>query len=425
MLTELFIHPTIRHRHAGGPMAEPLARYARQLLTQGYARGTVLRFWYIWTAFCAWLLRRQIPVAQVTETVAEQYLAERLQERRWHGRPITARCLRLNFRPAFQQLCAQWITEGMLTLPPALPVAPVWFATLLEQYRTYLETHRGLRPKTVTARVRELQRFLITLPTTSWEAVRSLITPATIEQYLVERRATLTGRGIQEATSMLRGWLRYLFVIGELPHDWAPSVPTYRQWRLADLPPRLEWEAITRVLASVEQDTATGKRDYAMLLLFVTYGWRAHEAVELRLDDIHWREERVVIRRGKNRHPRVYPLMPAVRSALIAYLRDGRPASTAREVFVRAHAPHTPLTPSSAVHHITRKYFLRAGVTPTHWGPHTLRHAFAIHLLEAGCSLKTIGDVLGHRSVESTYIYTKAPYELLRVVALDVTEVWA
>ncbi|MHB9038365.1 MAG: site-specific integrase [Armatimonadota bacterium] len=423
MFSNIFSHPANRLRHAKRLMATELARYAQRLCEQGYSHGAIWRYLSVWEAFCSWLVVKDITIAQVTDDVVKQFIDERVKSRQWRGKTPDERNLRKVCRSALTILFQGWTTDGYWTPPSIPPVVSSWDEAHIVQYRTYLETHRGLRPSTLAAHLRELHRFLNTLPATSWTDARFFITLSTIEQYILERCDTLIGTGRQVAISMFRGWLHYLFVIGELSHDWSPSLPTYRRWRLAEVPPRLSWDEISRMLASIDQQTAMGKRDYAMLLLVVTYGLRAHEVVGLRLENILWREARIEIRPGKNRHPRVYPLMPDVQTAIIAYLSEGRPASTAREVFLGVRGPHTPIYPASTVY-ITRKYLRRAGLTPQHWGPHTLRHAYAIHLLEAGCSLKAIGDVLGHRSVESTYIYTKAPYELLRAVALDVTEVW-
>jgi integrase len=171
------------------------------------------------------------------------------------------------------------------------------------------------------------------------------------------------------------------------------------------------------MLESVDRCAPTGKRDYAILLLLVTYGLRAREVAALTLDNIDWRRDRLHIPARKAGHSTVYPLSRVVGEAILHYLQNGRPKTEARALFLRAFAPYTPLA-SFAVSDRAKHYLRKAGIKVLRPGSHTLRHTCVQRLVDSHVSLKTIGDYVGHRTPDATNIYTKVNIEALREVAL-------
>lgn len=158
-----------------------------------------------------------------------------------------------------------------------------------------------------------------------------------------------------------------------------------------------------------------------MFLLIATYGLRTSEVAGLRLDDIEWRAGRLRVARPKTQSPIVLPLTQEVGAALLDYLRHARPDLPCREVFLRVRAPAGPLAPTAVTEAF--QVWTRHGALPiTYQGPHCLRHSLAVHLLRQGTSLKAIGDLLGHRSAESTCVYLRLHVEDLRDAALDLPE---
>jgi integrase/recombinase XerD len=133
------------------------------------------------------------------------------------------------------------------------------------------------------------------------------------------------------------------------------------------------------------------------------------------LDDFDWEREVLTVRCGKRQRPRIYPLCRVVGDAVLRYLREVRPPSAHREVFLHLRAPFGPL--SGGILNVLVRWRLRAlGVTSPHYGPHALRHACATHLLAQGLSLKEIGDHLGHTDPETTRLYAKVDLAGLRAV---------
>lgn len=171
------------------------------------------------------------------------------------------------------------------------------------------------------------------------------------------------------------------------------------------------------MLEAVDRRTETGKRDYAILLLLVTYGLRAQEVATLRLDDIDWARERLLVSERKAGHCTAYPLSTVVGEALLDYLKNARPETAERHIFFRIMAPRLPLN-SNAVGARATHYLRKAGIRVRRPGSHTLRHTCVQRLIDAEFPLKTIGDYVGHRSPSSTEIYSKVAVESLREVAL-------
>jgi integrase len=188
-------------------------------------------------------------------------------------------------------------------------------------------------------------------------------------------------------------------------------------FRLADVPRAITWDEVRRMLAAVDRRTVRGRRDYAILLLLVTYGLRAHEVAKLTLDDIDWKRERLQVPERKAGHWTVYPLASVIAEALIDYLKRDRPQTTDRHLFFRVLAPRLPIS-HATVSSSAADYLRKAGIKVHRAGSHTLRHTCVQRLIDAEFPLKTIGDYVGHGSADSTKIYSKIQIAALREVAM-------
>ena len=212
-------------------------------------------------------------------------------------------------------------------------------------------------------------------------------------------------------------FFRYLFRVGLMARDLSKAIESPRRYRFSDLPRSITWSDVEQMLQKVDRRSTVGKRDYAILLLLVTYGLRAREVGALTLDDIDWKHNHLHVRGRKAGHSTAYPLAPRVGEALLDYLKHGRPETTLRAIFFRAHAPYTPLS-CVAVSLRVKWYLQKAGLNVSRPGSHTLRHTCVQRLVDSGFSLKTIGDFVGHGTPDATRIYAKVNIEALREVAL-------
>jgi site-specific recombinase XerD len=218
-------------------------------------------------------------------------------------------------------------------------------------------------------------------------------------------------------TSALRSFFRYTRYRGEVVLDLAAAVPVVANWSMPSIPRAISADQVHRLLASIDRQTATGRRDYAILLLLARLGLRSSEVAFLELDDIDWNTGTLNVR-GKSSRFNEFPLPQEVGKAIAAYLRDGRPPSTSRRVFLRAKAPIRGFRGASGVGSIVRHSLKRSGVKAPTYGAHQFRHGLATEMLRQGASLGEIGDVLGHRHPQTTKIYTKVDLAALRTLAL-------
>jgi len=297
------------------------------------------------------------------------------------------------------------------------PHHPLPFAAALPGFFDFLVSERGLRHASVRHYQFHLDRFEAYLGRVGVQQLREL-SPTLLSAFVAER----SGSGLAKTTvrgccGVLRVFLRYAYREGVLQRDLSGTVEWPQVYRLSSIPRSISWEEVGKVLATVDGRTPSGKRDYAILLLLVTYGLRAREVAALTLDDIDWKRERLAVPERKAGHSTACPLSKSVGKALVDYLQHGRPESMDRHVFFRAVAPLRPIG-SAAISACARSYLVRAGIDAPRRGSHTLRHTLVQRLVDSDFSLKTIGDFVGHRSPASTQIYSKVAVESLRQVAL-------
>ncbi len=296
------------------------------------------------------------------------------------------------------------------------------FADTLPGFFDYLVQERGLRPFTVRGYRIHLDHFETYLRQIGVESIRE-ISPTILSAFLVERAgAGLAKTTVRDEAGSLKVFLRYAHRQGILSRDLSPAVGWPQVYRLSDIPRSISWADVNQVLASVDRRTETGRRDFAMLLLLVTYGLRGREVAALTLDDIDWKHERLAVPERKAGHSTAFPLSVVVGEAVLDYLQHGRPTSSDRHVFFRAVAPRQPIS-AAGVSSCARFYLLKAGINVARPGSHTLRHTAVQRLVDANFTLKTIGDFVGHRSARSTEVYAKVAVEALREVALGDGEV--
>ena len=198
----------------------------------------------------------------------------------------------------------------------------------------------------------------------------------------------------------------------------ATTVEWPQVYRLSTIPRSISWDEVGEVLAGVDRRTAGGKRDYAILLLLVTYGLRGREVAALTLDDIDWKRERLAVPERKAGHSTAFPLSTAGRRSArrLPPAAAGRQPATATSSS-GAMAPVQPARRRRSFR-LRRPLSAKAGIEVPRPGSHTLRHTSVQRLVDADFALKTIGDFVGHRSAASTEIYAKVAIESLREVAL-------
>jgi integrase/recombinase XerD len=324
----------------------------------------------------------QDQIGQRTRTPVEQMLRLVVKDFRGRGRP---------HRPPH----------------PFLDVAPGFF--------TYLVDERGLRPGSLKLYGHHLRQFAAYLDSIGLHDLRHL-SPPVLSGFVIDLSRHVAWGSVRNACGILHVFLGYLHRERILPTDLGRAVEPPQTYRLDKIPRSITWEEVRRLLEAIDRRTPTGRRDYAIMLLLVTYGLRAREVAALTLDDLDWRNDRLCVPKRKAEHSTAYPLSPVVGQAIVDYLQKGRPQTTDRHVFFRAVAPQQPIT-EAAVSSRAARYLKKIGISVPRTGSHTLRHTCVQRLVDAEFDLKVIGDYVGHRSTASTEIYTKVAIETLRDVA--------
>jgi integrase/recombinase XerD len=293
--------------------------------------------------------------------------------------------------------------------------------TLQREYADYLSDVRGLSVSAQTHNTHTVADFLTR--GLGPHQILSAITQQDVERFVVMRSREVSRHSLQHDVAHLRSFLRYCHGQGYLASRLDNSIDTPRTYR-GELPPRaLPWDTVQELLKSIDRQSKSGWRDYCILHLIAYYGLRPSEVVTLRLDSIDWENAVLRVTQHKTRSELLLPLEPSTLQVLSDYLAHDRHqhGSTHPELFLRARCPTGPLL-RTAVGDIFDKHIQAVKFEGTTHGVYSLRHAFAMRLLTRGVGVKAIGDVLGHRSLESTCTYLRLDVEALRDVALDVPD---
>jgi site-specific recombinase XerD len=412
MLEQYFTKPSTIDRIRASWIAEEIEAYVAWLEEQCYGVKSIWR--RVPTVYGFGEFARLHGAATVRDLPGhvEGFVADRVAEH--HGRTRSTRPMEKEVRGPVEQMLTVVLADFC---PTGRPHHAQPFADVAPGFFDYLVEERGLRPASLNAYRHYLDRFAAYLARIGMASIKDL-SPPILSAFIVERAgAGLAKSTVAGSAGALRVFLRYLHREGMVDSDLSGCVGWPQVYRLSNIPRSISWEDVNRVLAGVDRRTPVGRRDYAILLLLVTYGLRGREIAALTLDDIDWKRERLAVPERKAGHSTAFPLSAVVGEALVDYLRRGRPETADRHVFFRAAAPRRPLG-AAAVSAIARNHLLSAGVDVPRPGSHTLRHSAVQRLVDADFDLKTIGDFVGHRSARSTEIYAKVAVERLREVAL-------
>lgn len=402
-MQQLFVGSETAHVLRGGPLGKHVDGFVEALCSAGYEPRSIEAKVLIVAQLGRWLARRGLGGRDLDEGRVAEFLRLRRRRYRSHGAQAT-----------LAQLLRHLRTTG--ALPPAIVSVKRRPGALIEQhYATYLREERGLAQATLVNYLALVDRFL--LDRFGKGSVRlGQLAARDVTRFVLRRAHTMSPGRAKLLVTALRSFLRFLFVRGQTAMDLTASVPTVADWRLAKLPKFIPAEDVQRLLRACDRRSATGRRDYAVLVLLARLGLRASEVVQITLEDIDWAAGELIVRGKGGRHDRL-PLPADVGEAVVQYLRRDRPRCPSRRVFICAKAPRRGFEGPSTVCTIVRRAIDRAGLrTPTR-GAHLLRHSLATDLLRRGASLAEIGELLRHRSPDTTALYAKVDLGALREVA--------
>jgi site-specific recombinase XerD len=388
-----------------GLHGQHIERYATRLIEEGLAREGTWRCLNVVSGLLDWIAKRRCKLADIDEHMVERYLRHRARRQ----------LIQAGDRAALKRWLSVLREEGAIAPAAAPPLTP--HDRIFKAFEDYLRTERGLTPRSIVRHLPIIRRFLHEVCPAGDDDLGKISQESVIGY--IERHARdwspKTGKAMCWS---LRAFLRYLHHRGLNPRALAGCVPSIRRWKLATLPTHLPAAQVQKALDSCDRATAIGQRDYAILMLLAKLGLRAGEVATLTLDDIDWRAGEMLIR-AKGRQRTRMPMPPDVGAAVVAYLRDGRPTSSCRRLFLRMAAPHVGFASGCAITMIAKGALDRASVRGcAHRGAHIFRHSLATELLRSGATLTEIGQLLRHEDHDTTRIYAKVHVEALRTLSL-------
>ncbi len=285
----------------------------------------------------------------------------------------------------------------------------------LQTYLRYLERERGASPYTLRNYGREIGEFLDFLAEKGIDAWDD-VTPRLLDEWLGElARAGVAPGSISRRLYEVRAFFRFLEKYGHIETNRLGSVRGPRLSRR--LPRYLTVDEVFALLRAANEDTPYALRDRAILELLYGSGIRLGELVALDVADVDLGRRELWVRAGKGGEERIALFGHAAEAALRTYLERGRPqlANPKRPspaLFLnRSGQRLSRVSVTRIVHTYAEKAGIRKNVTP-----HMLRHSFATHLMESGADIRVVQELLGHKSPQTTQIYTHVSQRHLKTI---------
>jgi len=404
MISQLF--PRDFHRYVSLPVLGPLMdSYAAWLHNQHYTHWSSIYELRMAAHVCRFLKNRG---KRQVEDVGEQdlkacYLSFR---RKFPNKAGSARVL------------TRFLLDGGFVQPATAPEqGPVEVHT--SAFMADLKDARGLAPSTIRRQGQVAAEFLDWLKFEEKPDCLTSLSSGDIEGFIRHLGKRMGRVALQKPIATIRNFLRFLIAGGLITPGLESQIDSPRVYRQEQLPRSLPWTTVQSFLRSIDRKSGIGKRDYAVFSIMATYGLRAGDVAALTLDDIQWRAGRIRICQSKTGEPLELPLTDDVSSAIYDYLKRVPRYGKYRQVFLRLRAPGGGIK-TTTVTEAFQSWSTKSGLDIPFKGTHCLRHSYALNLLHHGLPLKTIGDLLGHRSPESTSAYLRLATDDLRDVALHV-----
>ncbi len=399
-----------------GPIGHLLDGFCDWLLVCGFARYTIRTHLSSVSHFNEYLGRRRAGNRQtVCQQDVESFLADYFSLCRHRSSPEAhLRRTHYSINRFVEYLCR----EGLFDPSPRRE----FHQSLLDSYLEWMRTYQHIAAGTLGIRARSLTQFLRWLGPEATPEELNTLDPSDVETFFLSYAQDAGRASRRSMQSALRTFFRFCLYQGYIHEPLDLAVPTLRTYKLVSVPRGLSDTQAKRVLECIDRKTKVGQRDYAIIQLLYTYGIRGCQVRELRLKHIDWAKNLILFEASKGGKESLLPLTPEVGESLLDYLRNARPLTSRSHVFLTSRAPYHPLPRSSTLSAIVERYIRAAGVEIPSKGAHAFRHCFATRMLKQGHSLKGIADVLGHRHLGTTFIYTKVDFNSLKQVALELPE---
>ncbi len=408
MQREILVQPQPRAWLEKSILQPYVSRYSEHLQGWRYAVSTQRVYLCCVAHFGHWLTMERCDLEAIGRSVVMRFLSEHLPV---CACPYPVRRLRYELRAALGHLLEVLQAAGVVLQESSRGSA---IAQEVTRFDAHMRDVGGLTESTRRRRCKVAEDFLVA-HFGERPLVMAAISATSVRRFILGA----PGRNPPSVAAVgdaIGCYFRFRSMSGDDLKGLTGAIPRIAQWRLAALPEVLADVEIDELLRSFEQTFPSRRRAYAMVRCLTDLGLRSGEVVKLQLDDVNWIDGTITLAGTKGRRADILPLPHATGAAIAAYLREERPATSSRAIFVRHVAPYDkPITPATLKKAVLAGY-RRCGWTRT--GVHILRHSMASRLLRTGAPMKEIADVLRHRSLNTSAIYAKVDLNKLAAVAL-------
>lgn len=391
-----------------GPLNDVVPLYIEALRKQRYSDHTIRAYLGCLAQFSYWIKTDKIRMSSLDASHIERFLHRHLP---YCACPAPCYCSFASSGAALRHL---------LRLLPGNHSASVTadpLAIELERFGEYLSNTCGVAPVTRDRRVKEVGAFLVWAFGTQPPLV-SKLSWALLDEFFAELSEHLRPASLRVVGNSLRSYFRYRALLGESTEALTAALPRIADWRRTTLPKVLSEAELESFTKAFDCADPVGLRDYAIARCLLDLGLRGHEVTYLTLESVDWRNATLTIRSTKSKRVQQLPLPDSTGEAIAQYLRDGRPQTLNRALFVRHRAPFDKPLGVPAIRNAMNRAFVRCGLRDRFCNTHVLRRTTATRLQRSGASIKEIADLLRHRSLDTASVYARIDLDGLRAVAL-------
>lgn len=392
------------------PIYAVIPLYVGNLRSQRYARDTIQKYLAALAHFGRWLSQHRFGVPDINDALVAEFIDSHLPSCNCQ-RPCMVRVATI--RPALQHLLpAVMQFQGLDDLTQ--PQTPIGIE--LESYKRYLVDICGCAQTTCDARLGLVHRFLVFV-FDKRPVMFDELTPENLASFIARGAKDRKPATLRAICVRLASYLRFRALQGNeiqalmaaIPH-MAPPMPTR-------LPATMTDAELTTFLTVFNLTEPIGLRDFAIVRCMADLAIRRAEVLGLNFDSFNWRDGTLTLTHNKSGRERKLPLPVQTAEAIVHYLKQGRPETSNRAIFVRHIAPFDDPLGAGAINNLIRCALVRAGFGDKFHGTHLFRRSAATRMVQSGVSLKDIADVLGHRNLNTTKVYTRVDLNRLRAIA--------
>jgi len=297
------------------------------------------------------------------------------------------------------------------------------YSKIHHEYLGWLSEQFKLENATIKIRSDYLKQFLQWYQKTSNHQVLQKLIAYEVESFFIKATSRWGKAYKRSLQATLRSFFDFCYARGYILHNLRFSLPVIKTYRLSEVPKKIDDSEAIKLVDRIDRSTDSGKRTYAIVQILYTYGVRGCQLRALKLSDIDWHKDQIHFPAVKGGKSCSFPLTAQVGNALVDYLKNVRKKCCYQQVFLTLRAPFSPLKKSSTLSQIIRSAMLKAGINSPTKGAHCFRHGFVSRMLKQGESFKHIADLVGHKHIATTFIYTKIDFSSLAQVALELPEV--